>query len=104
MRRIILTTMLMSFLGSVSFAQSGSIKAVINDATDSKPVQGATVSLLLQLDSSVVKTALTDSLGQFLFDNLAADSFIVKISTIGYQDYFSFVTLKDTIKDLGYLP
>src|SRR5437868_12887428 len=98
MRKIFLTTMLMSFLGAVSFAQTGTIKGVITDATDSKPVQGATVSLLLQSDSSTVKTTLSDSIGGFRFDNLAADSFIVQISTIGYQEYLSFITLKNNEK------
>ncbi len=91
----------MSFLGAVSYAQTGTIKGTITDAADNKPVQGATVSLLLQADSSIVKTGLTDAVGGFIFDNLAADSFIVKINTIGYQEYLSFITLRNNEKDLG---
>ena len=36
----------MSFLGVVSYAQTGSIKGIITDGADNKTVQGATVSLL----------------------------------------------------------
>lgn len=103
MRRIILATLLMSFIASASFAQTGIIKGNITDGSDSRSVQGATVSLLLQADSSIVKTVLTDSSGQFLLDNLAADSFIVKVSSINYQEYISFITLRNNEKDLGTL-
>lgn len=91
----------MSFLGAVSFAQTGSIKATVTDGADKKPVAGATVSLLLQKDSSTVKTTLTDAAGNFSFTELAADSFIVKISMISYQEYLSFITLKNNDRDLG---
>ena len=91
----------MSFLVAISYAQTGSIKGTITDVADNKPVQGATVSLLLQADSSIVKTGLTGAFGGFIFDNLATDSFIVKISTIGYQEYLSFITLRNNEKDLG---
>lgn len=91
----------MSFLGAVSFAQTGIIKGTVTDGADNKPVTGATVSLLLQVDSSVVRTGLTDSVGGFAFSNLAADSFIVQISTIGYQEYLSFITLRNNERDLG---
>ena len=91
----------MSFLGAVTYAQTGSIKGTITDGADNKVVQGATVSLLLQADSSIVKTGLTNATGDFIFDNLAADSFIVKISTTGYQEYLSFITLRNNEKNLG---
>jgi len=103
MRRIILVTVFMSFLGSVSFGQTGIIKGSVTDGSDGKQVQAATVSLLLQADSSIVKTVLTDSSGLFEFDNLAADSFIVKVSSINYQEYISFITLRNNEKDLGIL-
>ena len=91
----------MSFLGAMSFAQTGGIKGTVTDGTDNKPVAGATISLLLQADSSIVRTVLTDAAGAFVFNGLAADSFIVKISTIGYQEYLSFITLRNNEKDLG---
>ena len=101
MRRIILTAITISFLGTVSFGQTGSIKGIITDDADNKPISGATVSLLLQADSSVVKTMLADNAGGFVLDNLAADSFIVKVSTIGYQEYLSFITLRNNERNLG---
>ena len=103
MRRIILTTVLISFFGAITFAQTGGIKGIIKDNTDNSLIPGATVELLLQADSSLVKSVLSDNTGSFILPNLAADSFIVKVSTIGYQEYISFITLKDAVRDLGIL-
>ncbi len=103
MRRIILSTILVSFFGMASFAQTASVKGRILDNTDSTALRGATVSVLLQLDSSLVKSGLTDSLGMFNIENLPADSLIVTTSALGYQEYVSFINLRDTVKDLGVL-
>ena len=101
MRRAILPMILMIFLSSVGYAQTASIRGKVIDDTTRKPIAGATVGLLLQADSSEVHSVITDSAGNFFMGNLAADSFIVKVSTIGYQEYVSFITLRDTTRDLG---
>ncbi len=103
MTRIFILTILMSVFGSVSIAQNAGIKGSIKDQKDSTIISGATVSLLLQSDSSSVQTVLADSSGNFMINNLSADSFIVKVSTVGYQDYISFITLRDTTRDIGKL-
>jgi len=103
MIRIILATILMSFFGVVSFAQTGGIKGTIRDNGDSTIVAGATVDLLLQSDSSLVKSVLSDNTGAFILSGLAPDSFIVRVTNIGYQEYISLITLKDTERDLGTL-
>jgi hypothetical protein len=94
-------TMLIGFFSVKGLAQTGSIKGVIVDNADNRLIQDATVSLLLQADSSEVSTVLTDSAGNFAFNNLAADSFIVKVSTVGYQEYVSFITINNAERDLG---
>ncbi|MEO6668628.1 MAG: carboxypeptidase regulatory-like domain-containing protein, partial [Ferruginibacter sp.] len=101
MRRIGLMTLLMSLLCSISFAQTGSIKGTLKDMDDSSAVKGATVSLLLQSDSSLVKSVISDGAGIFQLNNLPADSFIVKITTVGYQERVSFITLSEQERDLG---
>ncbi len=104
MTRIFLSMILMCVVSSVSIAQNSTIKGTITDQKDSTLIPGATVSLLLQADSSVVKTVISDSTGNFRLYDLNADSFIVRISIVGYQDYVSFITLRDTtVKDLGKL-
>ncbi|CAN5833935.1 TonB-dependent receptor [soil metagenome] len=101
MRRIILTTILLSFFGAISFGQTAGIKGITRDNTDSSLISGATVELLLQADSSIVTSVLSANDGSFSFKNLDPDSFIIKVSTIGYQDYVSFITLKNVVRDLG---
>lgn len=91
----------MSLLCSISFAQTGSIKGTLRDMDDSSAVKGATVSLLLQSDSSLVKSVISDGAGIFQLNNLPADSFIVKITTVGYQERVSFITLSEQERDLG---
>lgn len=90
-----------SLFSSVSIAQTGSIKGTLSDNGDSSLVSGATVSLLLQMDSSTVKSTVSDSAGGFSFTALNADSFIVKVSNVGYQEYISFITLNNNDRDLG---
>ena len=82
-------------------AQTGSISGDLGDKTDKKPVAGATVSLLLQLDSTIIKKIVSDSAGHFSFNNLANDSFIVQVNTLNYQEYISFITINNNQKNLG---
>ncbi|MEO8769786.1 MAG: TonB-dependent receptor [Ferruginibacter sp.] len=101
MRRIGIMTLLLSLICSISFAQTGSIRGTLRDNDDSSAIKGATVSLLLQSDSSIVKSVVSDASGIFQLDNLAADSFIVKITTVSYQERVSFITLNENARDLG---
>ncbi|MBS1742713.1 MAG: outer membrane beta-barrel protein [Bacteroidetes bacterium] len=101
MIRISILALLFSFIGTIGYAQNGTIKGSAKDVQDSTIIRGATVALLLQKDSSSVQSTVTDAQGKFIFNNLDADSFIVKISIVGYQEYLSFITLNNNEKDLG---
>ncbi|MBC7535345.1 MAG: outer membrane beta-barrel protein, partial [Ferruginibacter sp.] len=101
MIRIGLIAFLMILFCAASSAQTGSIKGVVRDNSDSGAIKGATVSLLLQSDSSLAKSTVTDAGGNFQLSDLKADSFIVKITSIGYQEYLSFITLNENQRDLG---
>lgn len=101
MKHFILTVLIGTFLSLGSFAQNGKIKGVITDKSDNSFVRGATVTLLLQKDSSLVKSTLTDTQGSFEFINLPTDRFIVTASNIGYQQYFSFISINEDERDLG---
>ena len=100
-----LITLTIAFTCSILVCQSqtNSIQGFLKDATDKTPVRGATVSLLLQSDSSLVQTAVSDSSGYFKIDNVAADNFIVKVATVNYENYTSFITVTEGEKNLGAL-
>ncbi len=82
-------------------AQTNTIKGFIQDESDKSPVRGATVSLLLQSDSSLVKTTVSDSAGYFIFTDVAIDSFIVTVDNVNYQQDASLVLMKGEEKNLG---
>ena len=101
MRKVILALVLMTFSGMGIFAQTGIVTGTLRDQTDSSLLSGATIEILLQSDSSLVKTGISDSKGKFTLEGLVPGGLIFKVSTIGYQEYIDLFTLKDTTKDLG---
>ncbi len=101
MKLIVVFSLFLTAFSGAAWAQNAGIKGSVNDRTDRKPVVAATVSLLKQADSSVVSTTVTGATGNFSFINLNADSFIVKVSALNYQEFISFITLKDTVRTLS---
>lgn len=104
MLRYAVLTIVLITISLVGLGQTGTIKAIVTDNNEKKPVAGATVSLLLQKDSTLVKNVVTNKEGRFILEGLAADSFIVTVNTVNFQQFSSFITLEDgQIKDLGNL-
>ena len=101
MKLIVVFSLFLTVFSSAAWAQNAGIKGNVSDRTDSKPVVAATVSLLKQIDSSVVSTTVTGATGAFTFSNLAPDSFIIKVNALNYQEFISFITLKDAIRTLS---
>lgn len=46
---------------------------------------------------------VSDSSGHFEFSGIPNDSFIVTVNTLNYQQYVSFITIRDNVRDLGTL-
>jgi hypothetical protein len=82
-------------------SQTNSIKGYIKEQDSRKPVSGATVSLLLQLDSTLVQSVVADTAGYFVLNNVAADSFIVTVNTVSHQQFVSFIIITGGVKDMG---
>ena len=100
-----------AWLCSAVMAQS--ITGVVNDATG-KPVNGATVTLLLAKDSSAIKYAVSKADGKYAFTKMAAGNYLTRISSVGYEPVLSAgfavgsddmqlpaVVLQKQSKDLG---
>jgi hypothetical protein len=100
MDKLLTLTAIFIFCIVGSHAQTSAIQGTLHD-DGNKPVRGATVSLLLRKDSTLVKNAVSDSTGSFSFTNLSPDSFIITASALDYQQYVALVVLKDTLLDLG---
>lgn len=83
-------TLFTLFLFAVSDAQTrdGKISGMVLDDAK-KPLDGATVTLLIAKDSTVVSTLLTRPDGSFVFQNLKDETYLVKATYIGYKNYRS---------------
>lgn len=105
MLRSALLTVALSIISMLGFAQSPVIKGIVKDKTDQSNLNGATVSLLLQKDSSLISRIVTDQTGSFQFSPTAPDSFIVTVDLLNYQQYVSFFTIREmgAVKDMGNL-
>lgn len=60
---------------------------VLDDAK--KPLDGATVILLVAKDSAVVSSKLANPDGSFAFQNLKDDTYLIRVTYIGYKNYRS---------------
>ncbi|MEJ0103022.1 MAG: carboxypeptidase-like regulatory domain-containing protein [Bacteroidota bacterium] len=87
------------FLFTVS-AKSQSVKGKLLDLIDNTPLASATVQISKLKDSTDKQTAVSDSKGLFQFKNLTSDSFLLKISFVGYAEYRQFFTLTDSLHDI----
>ena len=77
---------------------SAQISGRLTDAM-SKPVSYATATLLKSADNSPVRSALTTDSGTFVITGVPAGSYLLKITSIGYQNWLS-MPFKDR-KDFG---
>jgi hypothetical protein len=102
--RLLIVTLLFSF--SISYGQS--VKGKLLDLVDNTPLNGATVRLTGVKDSIVKFNTISDKKGGFVFDNVTTDSFMLKVSFVGYDEYKQFVvvTNSDPNVDMGtlYMP
>lgn len=64
------------------------VSGQINDE-QSKPVKGATVSLVKATDSALVKLAATNADGAFAFNGIKEGSYRIKATFVGYRPVFS---------------
>lgn len=103
MKKIILVAL--TFISGLVAVHSQSIKGKLVDLVDSKPLAGATLTLVSLKDSTQARRSLADSSGRFVFQNLPIDSFFVKVGFIGYEEYKQIVATNDSIPvtDLGTL-
>ena len=74
------------FISSNLFAQQSVITGTV---TAEGEVSGAIVTLLKSTDSSVVKTTLCETNGNYTLSNLKAGSYLLSISHVGYIQYYT---------------
>ncbi|MCG2613066.1 TonB-dependent receptor family protein [Terrimonas sp. NA20] len=95
--RLLFSVLLVSTLS----AHSQSVKGKLVDLVDSKPLQGATVTISSLKDSTKSYNEISDSTGVFLFRDLPIDSFFVKVNYSGYAQYRQIVATNDSIPQIN---
>ena len=81
-------------------AHSQSIKGKLADPADNRPLAGATITLSSVKDSTSFRNTISDNTGVFKFESLSNDSFFLKISSIGYDEYKQIVAVNDSVPNL----
>lgn len=79
--------LLLSLLGSVAFGQlpgRAILRGVTQDASG-KPLEFATLMLLRDTDSSLVKGAISDGDGRYIFDKVLPGTYRISAQVIGFQ-------------------
>ncbi len=84
----------------LSFSQGAGLKGRITD-NNSLPLPGATITILSLPDSAFISGAITDSVGNFIFNSLTSGKYLVKINYLGYKDRFITKAVQNTMEDLG---
>ncbi len=89
MKRLLLSAIFMLAIG-VLHAQH-TLRIVIKDAETKEPLQGAVARIL-----SLKKTALADSAGFIIFNNLVEGSYLIQFSHIGFAEQVMTITAPQT--------
>lgn len=81
-----LLLVILSFCSSLVYSQeTGSISGLVTDE-DNKSFPAATVSLLKANDSSLVKTAVSNKEGSFVFDNIPYGDYFLQVTAVGHEN------------------
>ena len=104
MKKIVTTILSLLFIlpSFMLNAQKGTVTGRLTDAASQTPISYASVMLLNSADSTVVTGDMSDKDGTFAIQNIPAGSYLVKVSYMGYIDWFSKVfNLSGNRHDLG---
>src|ERR1700690_2295308 len=84
-----LTTLLLLFFCIATSAQVNTTITGTLKSAEGKAIEAATVSLLKHTDSSLVKMALSDTKGAYIFEKIKAGDYIIKADAVGFNTYYS---------------
>lgn len=90
--KILFTLLLLLVSIIASLAQTANPLAKVSGAVQDiqgKSIDYATVSLLRAKDSTIVSGTLTTEAGAYAFDHIKPDTYIVKVTEVGYETIFS---------------
>ena len=96
----VLAALFLSIATLTASSQNITLKGRLTDKADNKGMAGATIKLTLKSDSLQTRSVITDSKGNFEFKNLMAQAYILKTSSVGYENILQQITLQASNKDV----
>lgn len=96
MPRLFYTLTFIFLFSFIALAQNYSVKGSLYER-DKSPVIGASVILLNPKDSSFIKGTTSNESGLFVIENVTPKNYILKVSYLGYNDYFKSVSINDNL-------
>jgi hypothetical protein len=85
--KILIVIILLFFLNIALFAKS-EINGKVLDSETKIPIEFVSVALC-NLDSTIINGTMTDSTGTFVFADVKAGDYLIKVKFIGYKDFIS---------------
>lgn len=82
LKGLLLTTLLV--VGYFASAQTFTIEGTIRDSIAKRNLPSATISIVKAKDSSLVSFARSNEQGHFTIKNIAAGSYLLSLSYVGY--------------------
>lgn len=82
-------------------AQTRTLTGVLADRNENIPVSGATVLLQLASDTTIKFNTVTSAPGRFTFNNVGAGNYILRFTSVGYQQTDTAIYISDTSTMLG---
>src|SRR5688572_11702242 len=76
-------------MAAVAQTPSGTVSGSIKDGGQQQVIDASTVSLLRSKDSGLIKTSVTDKLGNFSFENVKEGSYVVMATSVGHTKVYS---------------
>lgn len=102
--KLLLTTLIVFSANALCVAQNtaGTINGAIKNGGNQAVLDAATISLLHSKDSSLVKLAIADKAGNFVFENVGWGSYIVCASSVGHvKNYSNIFSVNATQKEVN---
>jgi TonB-dependent receptor len=87
---------LFSLLASLFANSQANLKGIITSKTQSQKVNGATVTL--KKDKGHLLHVISNENGQFEFKNISSGSYLLEISSVGYETYSQRIDVKDNLE------
>ncbi len=94
----IVTIVILIILFNNAHSQNIALKGIVTDKSNKVAIIGATVTLINQKDSTEKKYKATDVNGSFTFNDLNANTYVVKISYSGYEKIEQKINLQASNK------